>query len=301
MASPAPSYIQLARTELAYLDGGDPAGIPVLFLHGFPDDAHTWDAVVTLLEQERFRCLRPWQRGFGGSRTTDENAASGQVAALGRDVLEFADGLGIDRFFLVGHDCGSRAAHAVAALAPERVLGMVALATGYGEGSPSEEDRLRQEQAFWYQWFFQTPHGRQRFSRDPVAFSEYLWRVWSPNWRFTAEEFRAAARSFDNPQFVSTVLHYYNSRWKSAPGNATYLAEQEILDRPPRITVPAVFACGLADACNLPEFSRGNESFYSNSYLRMEIPGVGHFVQRERPDIVAQVTARLVRETMRLS
>jgi len=65
-------------------------------------------------------------------------ASGAQVAALAQDVLDFADVWPYVAFFLVGHDWGSRAAHGVAALAPERVIGLVALATGYGSGTPSE-------------------------------------------------------------------------------------------------------------------------------------------------------------------
>jgi len=54
---------------------------------------------------------------------------------------------------VVGQDWGSRAAQAVAVLAPERVTQLVALATGYGPGPDDPERQLRQTHAFWYQWW----------------------------------------------------------------------------------------------------------------------------------------------------
>ena len=300
MSMPARTPEQIEKTihtgvaEIAYLDEGPQTGTPIIFLHGFPDDPKTWDSVIDEIRHENFRLLRPWQRGAGRSRIMDQAASGAQVAALAQDVLDFADGLALRRFFLVGHDWGSRAAHGVAALAPERVIGLVALATGYGSGTPSEEVKLRQEQAFWYQWFFQTPHGRQTFEKDPKTFCEYLWRTWSPEWRFTREEYEVAARSFSNPQFVETVLHYYSHRWKSAEGRTVYARQQEILDASPPILAPTIFVCGAADSCNLAEFSRGNERFYDSSYRRVEIPGVGHFPQRETPGLIAQIVRELV-------
>src|SRR5580700_5110083 len=142
--------VRTAVAEIGYLESGQSDGVPILFLHGFPDDAHTWDGMAAELEGSRLRLVRPFQRGFGPSRVTALAAHSGQVAALGQDVLDLADELGIDRFVLVGQDWGSRAAHAVAVLAPERVTGLVVLATGYGTVVADAEVRLRQAQGFWY-------------------------------------------------------------------------------------------------------------------------------------------------------
>jgi len=60
------------------------------------------------------------------------------------------------------------------------------LATGYGSGTPSEEVKLRRSRPFGTNGF-SDPHGRQTFEKDPKTFCEYLWRTWSPEWRFTRE------------------------------------------------------------------------------------------------------------------
>jgi pimeloyl-ACP methyl ester carboxylesterase len=279
--------------EIAYLESGianDPA---IILLHGFPDDPHTWDGAVQRLSGESLRILRPWLRAFGGTSVLEKAARSGQVGALAQDVLDFADALGVERFVLVGQDWGSRAAQGVALLASQRVRGLLLLATAYGRGEVSAEVELAQQQAFWYQWLFQTPHGRALFAADPVRFCEYLWRVWSPEWKFQAEEFASVTESFTNSQFAETVLHYYAHRWKSASGSPQYARQQEVVDSGEPIPVPTIFACGAADACNLPAYSRGNEGFFTATYTRLEIPGVGHFVQRERPEIVAELVRKL--------
>jgi len=290
----AAKSLRLRNLDISYLDGGDPKGMPVVLLHGFPDDAHSWDGVVKRLGSEPLRFLRPWQRGFGASRVTKRSARGGQAAALAQDVLDFADGLKLDRFVLVGHDWGSRAAHGAAVLAPKRLLGLLALATSYGQGTASPEQKLRQEEAFWYQWFFQTPHGQIVFQQDVNGFCRYLWSSWSPQWQFTREEYEATARSFDNPQFVDTVLHYYAYRWKNARGSPLYARQQKVIDRVPRVRVPTIFAYGTDDRCNLPELSIGNERFYAGSYRRVETPRAGHFIQREFPERVADLIRELL-------
>ena len=87
--------IRTAVAEIGYLESGPNDGFPVFFLHGFPDDAHTWDGVVAKLEGLPLRMLRPFLRGFGPSRVTVSEAKSGQFAALAQDVIDLADAPGI--------------------------------------------------------------------------------------------------------------------------------------------------------------------------------------------------------------
>ncbi|MCG8460911.1 MAG: alpha/beta fold hydrolase, partial [Holophagales bacterium] len=48
---------------------GAPGGEPVLFLHGNPDSADLWSAVIEHLDGTRYRFLAPDLPGFGRSRT----------------------------------------------------------------------------------------------------------------------------------------------------------------------------------------------------------------------------------------
>ena len=100
----------------------------VILVHGFPDDIRTWDAVVEALVGVGYRTLVPYVRGFGPTRFRNPTTVrAGQIAALGQDLLDFADALRIERFAIVGHDWGGRAAYVVAALWPERVRALVAI------------------------------------------------------------------------------------------------------------------------------------------------------------------------------
>src|ERR1700761_9418459 len=98
---------------LAYHRGGPDDGVPVLLTHGFPDDPSTWDAVAPHLHAAGFRTFAPYTRGFGETRIRPGAERTGEVAALAADVLAFADALGVERFAVVGHDWGARAAYAV--------------------------------------------------------------------------------------------------------------------------------------------------------------------------------------------
>ena len=296
MRKPFSRTVVASHVEIGYLEYGNPDGLPVFLLHGFPDSPACWAEVVKRLDTKRLRLIAPFVRGYGGSTVRAEDHLSGQVAAFASDLLTLADRLGIQRFHLVGHDWGARTAYAVAALAPHRVAGAVALATPYVM-SRGETESPEQAQAYWYQWYFGTEHGAKVFASDPVGFAQALWRAWSPTWRFSAKEFSQAAKSFDNPQFVPIVLHSYRQRWKGAPSVAPYDLTQSILDARPKIEVPTIFAYGQADACNLPSSSAGQENWFSGAFRSVGFRGVGHFPQREAPKAVARLIAEMLRET----
>ena len=68
----------------------------VILLHGWPSDVHDYDGVVPPLAAAGYRVLVPWLRGFGPTRFLDAaTPRSGQQAALGADVRDFMDALGI--------------------------------------------------------------------------------------------------------------------------------------------------------------------------------------------------------------
>src|SRR5271157_2874419 len=118
--------IETPTLEIAYLEAGPADGPPVILLHGWPSDPHDWDGVAPPLAADGCRVLVPWLRGYGPTRFLDPSTPrSGQQAALGADVRDFMDALGIGQALLAGYDWGGRGACVVAALWPERVRGLV--------------------------------------------------------------------------------------------------------------------------------------------------------------------------------
>ena len=89
--------------EIAYVELGPADGTPVVLLHGFPYDVHSYVDVAPILAARGFRVLVPYLRGHGPTRfRTRTVPRSGQQAALGRDVVEFMDALGIPRAARIG-------------------------------------------------------------------------------------------------------------------------------------------------------------------------------------------------------
>lgn len=282
--------LQTEIAEFGYFESGAADGFPVLMLHGFPDDALAWEGVVAHLKDQPLRLLRPYLRGYGPSRVIDKDAQGGSYAALGQDVLDFADVLGLKEFLIVGQDWGGRAAFAAAVIAPERLQRIGIMAIGSPYGSPPQEgpDYMRQVQLYWYQWFFQTAKGKQALEYDRDELCKSLWRAWSPGWQFAPADFTATAASFRNPQFVETVLHSYRYRWDNALPTPRYATQQAAAREDAPIPVPVTFIGGEDDHCTPPALYRGNQTLFKAGVRWMELSHCGHFVQREQPEVVAR-------------
>ena len=150
--------VQTRSTEIEYLDEGPRTGTPVVLVHGFPDHPGTWDDVVAALPSG-LRVIRPFLRGVGGTWVFDPEARSAQVAALATDLLDLIHELELGPVVLVGHDWGARAAYTLAALFPERVTAIAALALAYQPQGRFTLPDFAQSRLFWYQWFQCTEAG----------------------------------------------------------------------------------------------------------------------------------------------
>ncbi|WP_047460182.1 alpha/beta fold hydrolase [Rhizobium rhizogenes] len=273
--------------NIAFEEGGPRDGFPLILVHGWPDDIRTWDGIVPQLQSAGFRTLVPYLRGVGPTRFRDPAAMrSGQLSALARDVLDFADALGLGRFGIIGHDWGARAAYIAACLAPERVACCVAISVGWGTNNADQPLSLRQTQNYWYQWLMALPRGEALVRDDRLAFTRYIWTIWNPGRAVPDEEFDATATSFGNPDWADVVLHSYRVRWGLAEPDPSCDVLEDRLKADPTIHVPTLVLHGGDDPCNDASTSDGKDGFFRASYQRVVLTGLGHFPQREAPDIV---------------
>jgi pimeloyl-ACP methyl ester carboxylesterase len=288
--------VRTPTLEIAYLESGPADGPPAILLHGWPSDPHDWDGVAPPLAAGGCRVLVPWLRGYGPTRFLESaTPRSGQQAALGADVRDFMDALGIGHALLAGYDWGGRGACVCAALWPERVRGLVSI-NGYNlqnipmSGRPAP---AAQEHRHWYQWYFHTERGRTGLQQNRRDIARLLWRLWSPNWHFDDATFAATAASFDNPDFVDVTIQSYRHRYGNAPGDpALEPLEQRLAEQPP-ITVPTIVLHGACDGVGPPELSEGHARHFTARYERRVVPVAGHFLSRETPDAVVQAVRDL--------
>ena len=304
-ATPPAFTFKSVRTtvlEIGYHEAGNPAGFPIILLHGFPDDAHAYDGVAPILAKAGYRALSVYLRGYGPTRFLDAAAPRmAEQAAIGQDVIDFADALTLPRFAVAGYDWGGRAACIVSALHPERVRAAV-LIGGYTiqntikPGPPASPEAARR---LWYQWYFNTEAGRAGLDQNRRDLCRALWREWSPTWRFSDETYDTTARSFDNPDFVDCVIHSYRHRNFNAYGEPRLLEmERQLATRPP-ITVPATVLYGADDAFGRPssEITASDRATLPHIFRKRVVDGAGHFLPHERPEAVAIALVELLAST----
>ncbi len=288
--------VRTPTLEIAYREHGPFGGAAVVLLHGFPDDVHAYDDVAPALAAQGFRVLVPWLRGYGGTRfLSAETPRSGEQAALGIDLRDFLDALGIEQALLAGYDWGGRAACVVAALWPERVRGLVTVG-GYNIQSLASAPRpasAPQELAYWYQWYFQTQRGRAGLAENRREIGRLLWRMWSPNWRFSEALFARVAEAWDNPDFVDVVIHSYRHRHNAAPGDPALATVEAALATRPRIAVPAINLEGAADGVGAPPVQDPDEPFFTAGYERRVLDRIGHFLPHEAPGAMVRAVCDL--------
>src|SRR3569623_1177323 len=97
-----PRFVQANGLRFSLLEEG--RGPLVLLGHGFPDTAHTWDAVRPKLAARGFHAVSPFMRGYAPTSAPDGDL---ELSDLARDVLAFIDALGESKAIVVGHDVGA--------------------------------------------------------------------------------------------------------------------------------------------------------------------------------------------------
>ena len=279
-------YLDTPTLHIAYEDGGAKGGVPLILLHGWPDDPRTWDKVRPALNDAGYRTIVPFLRGFGQTTfLSDATMRSGEMVAMAQDALDLADALNLKTFAVVGHDWGARIAYALAILAPERITRMVTMAVGWQPG-PLPTPHFRQAIKYWYQWFMATECGRHAVNAERKAFARIMWETWAPHGWFSEAEFERTARSFENPDWADITVHSYRVRWGEAPKDPRYAELDDLLLAAKAISVPTLMIQGGADSVTLPDTTAGKDQYFTGGYRRVVLDGIGHFPTREAADKV---------------
>ncbi len=245
---------------------GPADGPLVLLLHGFPQSADAWGAVLPRLAAEGFRAVAPDQRGYSpGARPVEVEAYA--LPHLVGDVLGLLDALGADRAHLVGHDWGAAVAWQVAARCPARVRTLtavsvphpVALATAMSS-DPDQQHRSR------YMRGFRVPGEAERalLGDDPA-----------PEW-FAGLAGDAHVRRYlermREPGRLTAALNWYRAARR-----------EDVADVPP-VAVPTLYVWSDRDAALGRTAAEAAQRFVAGPYRFVELPGVSHWIPEEAPE-----------------
>ncbi|WP_371127021.1 alpha/beta fold hydrolase [Variovorax sp. YR216] len=288
--------IRAGVLDVSYFEAGPSEGPPVLLMHGFPYDIHSYVDVATMLATAGCRVIVPYLRGYGGTRfVSDATPRSGEQAALGADLLALLDALAIPKAVLAGYDWGGRAACVVAALWPGRCAGLVSY-NSYNIQDISkamQPDGAENEHRLWYQYYFHSERGRAGLAADRRGIARLLWRLWSPTWRFDDATFERSAEAFDHPDFVDVVIHSYRHRFGLVPGDPAYADIEAKLASQPVITVPAITFDGADDGVRSPADASAHAHRFAGPRSHRVVPGVGHNMPQEVPRVFADAVLEL--------
>jgi pimeloyl-ACP methyl ester carboxylesterase len=277
--------------NVGYAEAGPISGPPVILLHGWPYDIHSFVDVTPLLAKAGYRVIVPYVRGYGTTRfLSSETFRNGQPSALASDLIAFMDALKVEKAILAGFDWGARTADIIAALWPERCKGLVSV-SGYLIGS-QESGKMplppKAELEWWYQYYFATERGRAGYDKYRHDFAKLIWQLASPKWKFDNATFERSAASFNNPDHVSIVIHNYRWRLGLAEGEPKYNDLEKQLAEFPVITVPTITLEGDANGAPHPDPSSYAKKFSGKYSHRTIKGGVGHNLPQEAPEAFAQ-------------
>ena len=218
--------------NIGYAEAGPANGPAVILLHGWPYDIHSFVDVAPLLAAKGYRVIVPHLRGHGTTRFLSSHTfRNAQQSVVALDTIALMDALKIDKAILAGYDWGARTANIIAALWPERCKAMVSV-NGYLINN-RERNKVplppKAEYGWWYQYYFATERGQAGYDANRREFAKLIWEVNSPKWRFDTATFNRSAASFDNPDYVSIVIHNYRWRLSVAEGDPQYDALEKRL------------------------------------------------------------------------
>ncbi len=286
-----PSFGSLKQIDagvlnVGYAEAGPANGRPVILLHGWPYDIHSYVDVAPLLASAGYRVIVPYLRGYGMTRfLSSETFRNGQQSAIAVDIIALMDALRIEKAILGGFDWGARTANIIAALWPERCKALVSV-SGYLIGNPEANKTPLPPQAeleWWYQFYFATERGRAGYEKYLHDFNKLIWKLASPQWHFDDATFDRSAESFDNPDHVSIVIHNYRWRLGLAEGEPKYDQLEKRLAEAPAIAVPTITLEGDANGAPHPDansYARKFSGKYAHQIVR---GGVGHNLPQEAP------------------
>jgi pimeloyl-ACP methyl ester carboxylesterase len=243
--------------DLAHAVHGPREGPALLLAHGFPYDRGMWRLQIGPLTAAGHRVVVPDLPGFGRS----EGSTMASMDAVAADLLRLMDRLRIRSFVPVGFSMGGYVALAVAAAAPERLLGLALVDTraepDTPEGQAKRDAAVADVQA----------HGTRGLAAAMMA--AQLTEATRRDERLLAEEVRGMML-----------------RQPKAAVAAALLAMRDRPDRRdliPRLPCPVLAVAGEHDAVTPPAAARAMAEAAKDGEA-VVVPGAAHLSPMERPD-----------------
>lgn len=275
------SKITVSRGVFNVRDRVNKDGFPVLMLHGWPESSYCWEGVAEFLDPS-LRIIAPDLRGLGDSeRTMDVKAY--QKLELAKDMMEVIDALGINEFFLVGHDWGGIVAQELALIIPDRVkkfvlMNIPVITNTAGEQEAEQALAAMRFVPLWYQYFQQQPGLPEAMVKgNEDVWIRYFFGKKGKNGIISNHAIAEYVRCYSIENTPATGASYYRSMRLDAQHWAAVAGK--------KFPMPTLYIYGEEEIVIVREYLNHLEDCFDS--IKIEMLQAGHFIQEEKPREVA--------------
>jgi pimeloyl-ACP methyl ester carboxylesterase len=241
----------------------------VLCVHGFPDDASTFDGLASGLAAHGHTVASMYLRGYAPSDTDGPFTLDG----MADDLAAVADAVSLgEPIHLIGHDYGAQLACSALARHPDAFRSAVLLSGAHPDAIRVNGRRAVRQ--LWYSryivWFQLAALADRAVARNDFAYLDRLWDRWSPGGVPVPDAVHRARVKRTIARSMPAPIAMYR-------GDGFSIGDVGV-------DVPTLFVAGGADRCISPRMSEGQDRWFTGRYAREVWDGVGHFPHLERPD-----------------
>lgn len=320
-----PRYVTTNGIRMGVYEAGE--GLPVVFVHGFPELAFSWRNQLRSYSAAGLRAIAPDMRGYG---LTDRppDVAGYAIANLCADLLGLLDALEIERAVFCGHDWGGVPVWTMPRLYPDRVIGVIGVNTpAFGDsrdtgqsGQPAEEPLIVPTENYYSATFLQPGRAEAVFERDVRHALEMVFRK---GWYWDVENMRrypadSAEKTMDWLRMIeennyqgdlvlpAEVLDYWVATFEATgfTGGLNYYRANmanggtAMFQNTDDIEVPCLYVGAENDTILRPSGAAGMSAFIADLEQHV-IADCGHWTQQEQPAEFDRVTLDWIRRKLR--
>ena len=269
-------FIETNGIRLHTILAGPQSGIPVILLHGFPENWRCWIHQIPALVDAGCRVIVPDQRGYNLS-DKPKGIKNYRLDELVKDIIGLIDALEYEKVNLVGHDWGANVAWTLANKDPERLnkLGIMNVP------HPAVMRRFlmrdfEQIRRSWYVFAFQLPWlpetgMKQNDWRGAVSALRGSGKIHT----FTNEDIVKYKEAWSQPGAMTSMINWYRAVIRYQPPMPT----------DPRIKVPTLMMWGMKDLALSHRMARPSMDYVDEGNLIL-FPEATHWVQHDAAEEV---------------
>jgi pimeloyl-ACP methyl ester carboxylesterase len=259
-------------------------GMPVIFLHGWPEFNRTWLHNLPVMA-EHFDCIAPDFRGFGRTVSKGPRSATGTPPQqLAKDLLALTDALGLQRFAIVSHDVGSFVAQTFAIAYPQHVSALFFFNCAY-PGIGQRWGEFGNFGELWYQQFHQKDFAAALVGSSRAAARIYF-RHFLTHWSHQKQAFEPYLEEWvDNFMRPGNLQGGFD--WYVGVAQFRRRMMREGALAIPKIACPTTFLWGRHDPVLQYAWTDKLGDYFTDFTLECA-EDAGHFVHFEVPDLANQ-------------